>query len=312
MMYKMIVTLTGANDYLRGRALSQRVTAFIAAHDDMAVERLDGEEASADRLREALQSLPFLSERKLVVLREPSKQKAFAEALPEILTTIPETTDVIFYEPKLDKRSTYYKTLKKDTEFQDFADLDARGLAKWAGEYVAAMGGKLNLTDAQILIDRTGASQQLIQSELDKLFSYDAQITRQTIELLVEPTPQSTVFELIDAAFQGKTSRAFELYKEQRALKVEPQAIIAMLAWQLHILAVVKAAGSKAVDEIAKTAKLNPFVVRKSQGLVRKLTLAEIKIFIANLLELDMQLKRTSLDADEALQNYLLALNQKY
>jgi DNA polymerase-3 subunit delta len=304
----MIVTLTGANDYLRQRELSRRITSFIAEHDGMAVERLDGEEVSAERMREALQSIPFLSVRKLVALREPGKQKAFAEAIGAILPQIAETTDVIIYEPKLDKRSVYYKTLKKETDFQDFTILDAGGLARWAVEYVKEQGGALNAPDASFLINRLGPNQQLLQSELDKLLSYDENVSRQTILLLVEPTPQSTVFELLDAAFTGTTERAFELYKEQRALKVEPQAIIAMLAWQLHILAVVKAGGTRNVDDVAKAAKLNPFVVRKSQALTRKLDMHRLKRLIADLLRLDMQLKSSSLDADEAVQHYLLTL----
>ncbi|MET1033401.1 MAG: DNA polymerase III subunit delta, partial [Candidatus Saccharimonadales bacterium] len=215
---------------------------------------------------------------------------------------------LLIYEPKLDKRGTYYKTLKKITDFRDFADLDALGLSKWAVEYAKEQGGLISSNDARLLIDRIGPDQQRMQSELDKLLSYDPAITRQTIELLTEPTPQSTVFELLDAAFAGRTEHAFTLYREQRSLKVEPQAIIAMLAWQLHVLAVVKAAGARPSDEIAKISKLNPFVIRKSQGLVRHLTLTHIKRLVADLLTLDMQLKRTSIDADEALQLYLLKL----
>jgi len=305
----MIITLTGANDHQRKRELANCVADFVANYGDMAVERFDGEDTAAPRMREALQSLPFLSERKLVVLREPAKQKAFSEDIAAILEELSDSTDLILYEPKLDKRSSYYKTLKKVTDFRDFTELDALALAKWATEYVAGKGGELTQRDATQLIVRIGTSQQLLQSELDKLLAYQPHITASTIELLTEPTPQSTVFELLDAAFAGKTERAFTLYKEQRALKIEPQAIIAMLAWQLHILAVVKAAGTRGVDEIAATAKLNPFVVRKSQALTRHLSLAHIKKLITDLLQLDMQLKSSALDADEALQYYLLKLS---
>jgi DNA polymerase III subunit delta len=304
----MVVTITGANDLQRKAELDALVHSFLDAHGDMALERFDGEETAADRMRESIQSMPFLSVRKMVVLREPSKQKSFAEAIADVLGDIPDSTDLIIYEPKLDKRGSYYKTLKKSTDFREFGELDAAGLAKWAAAYTAEQGGSLSASDARLLIDRLGPNQQLLRSELDKLLAYDGSITRQTIELLTEPLPQSTVFELLDAAFAGNAQRAFALYREQRALKVEPQAIIAMLAWQLHILAVVKAAGARPVDQIASEAKLNPFVVRKSQGVTRKLSLAEIKTLIADLLALDMQLKRSAIDADEALQLYLLQL----
>lgn len=302
------MTLTGSNDFARSAELKKLVADFVREHTDMGLERLDGEEHDAARMRESAASLPFLTARKMVVLREPGKQKAFAEHISDILKDAADTTDLIIVEPKLDKRLSYYKTLKKETDFREVNELDASGLARWAEQYAKARGGALSTADARLLIDRLGPNQQLLQQELDKLLAYDLSVTKQTIELLTEVTPQSTVFELLDAAFAGRTRRAFELYREQRALKVEPQAIIAMLAWQLHVLAAIKTAGNRSVDEIARTAKLNPFVVRKSQGLARHLTLTNLKAKIAELLELDVNLKTKAMDADEALQLYLLTL----
>jgi DNA polymerase-3 subunit delta len=304
----MVVTITGANDLLRKSELDKLVSEFVAEHGDMAVERFDGEEAGSDRMRESVQSMPFLSPRKMVILREPGKQKPFSEAIAEVLEATAETTDLIIYEPKLDKRGTYYKTLKKITDFRELGELDANALSKWATDYAAEQGGAVSSADARLLIDRIGINQQLLKSELDKLLAYDEQISRSSIELLTEPLPQSTIFELLDAAFAGNTSRVFAIYGEQRALKVEPQAIMAMLAWQLHILAVVKSASQQPIDVIAKEAKLNPFVVRKSQAITRRLSLEYIKVLVADLLDLDLRLKRSSIDADEALQLYLLKL----
>ncbi|MGF7229169.1 MAG: DNA polymerase III subunit delta [Candidatus Saccharibacteria bacterium] len=304
----MMTTVTGPNDFARSQALHAKVHAFVAEHGEFALEQLDGEEATAEQMRAALASLPFLTPNKLVVLREPSRQKAFIENIADILKAVTDTTDVIIVEPKLDKRLSYYKTLKKDTDFQDFPELDGNGLARWAVDYAQQQGGKLSQSDARSLIDRIGSNQQMAQNELDKLLAYQPQITTQTIELLTDRLPQSTVFELLDAAFAGKLERTVMLYREQRALKVEAQAILAMLGWQLHILVVVKAGAPRSVDDIAKAAKLNPFVVRKSQGLVRNLPLERLKTLVADLLELDTRLKSVSIDADEAMQLYLLKL----
>lgn len=305
----MIITLTGTNDFLRKAELKKLVAKFVAKHTDMAVERYDGEEASAMRMRESVSSLPFLTERKLIILYEPGKQKAFAEHIATIAQEASDTTDVIIVEPKLDKRLGYYKSLKKLTDFREFTDMDANGLARWAVEYAKGQGGSLSAGDARLLIDRVGPNQQLLSSELDKLLAYSTSITKATIELLTERTPQSTVFELLEAAFSGNIRRAIQLYKEQRALKVEPQAVIAMLAWQLHALALIKSAGSRSTDEIAREAKLNPYVVRKTQSLASSLTLKRVKEMIKNLLELDTKLKTVAIDADEALQFYLLRLS---
>ena len=175
-------------------------------------------------------------------------------------------------------------------------------------ENAKGRGRTLSASDARYLIERAGVNQQQLSNELEKLLLYDPSITRQTIELLTDPTPQSTIFQLLEAAFAGHTKNALKLYAEQRALKVEPPQIIAMLTWQLHVLAIVKTAGSHSVEEIAKQAKLNPFVVRKSQGIARTITLAQLKQMITDLLKIDTRSKREDIDTDEALQNYLLSL----
>jgi len=304
----VITTLTGENDVLRQEALRQTIDAFVAEHGDMGLERLDGEESSYDRMREAAQSLPFLAARKLVVLRSPGANKEFTEKFEDFLGGVAETNDIVLVEPKLDKRLSYYKQLKKQTDFREFAVLDGNGLARYLADYAKQQGGSLSSGDARLLIDRVGLNQLILQHEVDKLVSYDPKISRASIELLTDRTPQSSIFELLDAAFAGNVKRAMSLYGEQRTARVEPQQILAMLIWQLHILAVVKTAGPRSADTIAKEAKISPFTVRKSVDLARRLSLAQLKTRVSDLLKIDLDLKSKSMNADEALQLYLLRL----
>ncbi len=306
----MITTLTGENEVERAAELRRRVAEFEAEHGDMAVERLDGEEATYERLCEAAQSLPFLAARKLVVLRAPGTNKDFAEKFEEFVQGVSETNDVIIVEPKLDKRLVYYKQLKKLTDFKDFAALDANGLVRFAVDYVKGRSGVLGSGDARLLIERVGTNQTSLRHELDKLLTYDTHITRESIELLSEKTPQSSVFELLEAAFSGNAQRTMRLYDEQRALKVEPQQIIAMLAWQLHVLAVVKTAKERSVEDIARVAKLNPFVVRKTQGIASRITLPRLKELITTLREFDVRTKTEGILPDEVVRYYLLQLSR--
>ncbi len=304
----MTIVLSGENSFGLHTELDKLVAAFLAEYGDMALERLDGEEAAFEQLQEALQSLPFLSSKKMVVLRTPGANKKFAEHAERLLKELPETTDVILVEPKFDKRSSYYKLLKKITDFREFGELDRTGLAGWLTAEAKERGGSLSRSDALYLVERAGVGQQGLSGELEKLLLYDTKITRETIDLLTDATPHSTIFELIEAAFAGNTKHALAIYEEQRAMKVEPPQIIAMLAWQLHVLALIKTAADRTPDQIAREAKLNPFVVRKSAGVARKLTLVRLKHLIANLLQIDTRLKREPLDADEALQTYLVSL----
>ena len=310
----MITILTGTNNFGLRAELGRLVSAFEAEHTDMALEKLDGEDASFERMQEALQSLPFLASRKMVVLQAPGFNKQFAGAAEKLLAELPDTTDLIIVEPKLDKRSAYYKFLKKQKGFEEFVELDELGLARWLVESARAKGITLSMGDAAYLIGRAGSNQQALANELEKLSLYSdknsSKIDRATIDELTPATPQSTIFQLLEAAFAGNTKRALELYAEQRALKVEPQQIIAMIAWQLHVLALLKTAGDKSPDEVARDAKISPYVVRKSVGVAGRLTLAQTKRLIKDLLVIDERLKRESLNADDAMLNYLLTMSK--
>ncbi len=304
----VITTLTGENDVLRQEALRQLVDGFVAEYTDMGLERLDGEEADYARMLGSVQSLPFLASRKLVVLRTPGANKEFTEKFDTFIADVAETNDVVLVEPKLDRRLSYYKQLKKLTDFREFAVLDANGLVRYLADSAVRRGGSLSTADARLLIDRVGLSQLTLQHELDKLLAYDSKVSRASIELLTERTPQSSIFELLDAAFAGNAVRAMQLYNEQRDLRVEPQQIVAMLAWQLHVLAIAKAAGNRSADTVAKEAKLSPFTVRKSQGLARRITMQRLKQLISELRTFDVRLKSESLSADEVVRYYLLQL----
>lgn len=301
-----ITTLTGENAFLRQRELARLSSAFIAEEGELAVEQIDGEDTEFVRIQEALTSLPFLASKKMVIFRAPSKSREFAEQAEELLSTLPDTTELLLYEEKFDKRSSLYKLLKKQTEFKEFTSLDGAALARWTSEEAAEQGATLASAQARYLIDRVGNNQLRLASEIEKLSILGGDITRERIDALTDATPQSTIFQLIDAALRGETEAALLLYDEQRAMKVEPQQIIAMLAWQLHAMATIKAAGDRSADQIAKQAKLNPYVVGKTSNLMRQMSLGFIVQKIDELVRIDLRGKRESLDLDAALKQFIL------
>lgn len=305
----MTITLTGSNDFARGQELNKLVTEFLSRYSDLGLEQLEGEEASLPRVQEALQSQPFLVEKKLVILKNPSSNKQLLEQAEALFSDISDSTDLILVEPKIDKRLSYYKFLKKTTDFREFNELDVASLAQWLMEFAKSKNGILNLSDARFLVERVGLNQQLLSNEVEKLIMYDPKISRDTITLLSEATPQSSIFDLLEVAFNGNSRKALELYHEQRILKVQPQEIMAMLTWQFRILALIKTAGKRTPDEIARDAKLNPFVVRKSLRIANQLSLATIRDLVNSLLKLDVRLKSETIDPDEALQYYLLTIS---
>lgn len=304
----MITTLCGENDAERLREQARIVDGFVAEYTDMGLERIDGDAASHDRILAAVQSLPFLVSRKLVVLRGPSLNKDFIERFEDFPAAVIEQTDVLIVEGKLDKRTAYYKQLKKLTDFHEFSVLDPAGLAAFAVQYVKDNGGQLQSADARYLVERTGTNQLSLQHELDKLLSYRPKIVRSNIDLLTDEVPQSKIFDLLDAAFAGNTGRLLSLYADQRAQVVEPQQIVAMVVWQLYVFSVIKAGQGRSAADIARSAHLSPYVVEKSQRTLRRLPMARLRQMVTDLRTLDVRSKSESIILDDALQHYLLTL----
>jgi hypothetical protein len=76
------MTLTGENDVARQADLRRLVASFVAEHTDMGLGETGRRRGFlTNAWSRAVQSLPFLASRKLVVLRAPSKNKEFYRAL---------------------------------------------------------------------------------------------------------------------------------------------------------------------------------------------------------------------------------------
>lgn len=304
----MIVSIAGNNSFAMKRRLDELVNSFVLEHGELALERVDAEEVELQAILDAAAGLPFLSKRKMLVVRSLGLNKPAAEAIEQIIGSISESSDLVIYEPVTDKRTVYYKTLKAKTKLEEYNDLEPSELARWLVDKAKELGASLSYADANYLVERVGPNQALLASELEKLTLYDISVSRTTIDLLTEPTPQSKIFELLDAAFGGNKQRAMKLYAEQRAQRVEPQAILAMMAWQLQILALAKYAGGRLANAVASDAGLSPYPVTKAMNLVSKLTEAKIKTMVSDALDIDYRGKTSAIDLDEALKNYITTL----
>jgi len=304
----VIATLFGSNSYGLKRRLDELTQAFVKEYGELALERLDAEETTAETLLEALQSLPFLAQRKLVIVRNGCLNKDFSEQIEQIISSISNTTDMVFYEPQIDKRTAYFKVLKSKTQLEEFNEMDARNLAQWLVDETKKSGGALSFIDGNYLVERLGTNQALLANELDKLLIYDSRVSKKNIDLLTEPNPQSKVFDLLDAIFSGQKGRALKLYDEQRAQKVEPQAILAMIAWQLNIISIAKYSKNRDLAEVSRDSSVKDYPLRKARGLAGKLSDKDLKKMVSEALDIDWRGKTTSLNMDEALRNYILTL----
>lgn len=305
----MIKSLVGQNSFLLRQALLLERNKFIAEYGDLALETIDVAEWETGKILDVLSAMPFLSPKRMIIMEGLAANKTANESSEKIFEALSDVTELIIVEPKIDKRSVFFKTLKKLTDLKEFIEIDAKNAPNWLTLEAKARGGSIAISDANYLVSRVGAGQQLLSSELNKLLLYDVAVTRTTIDLLTEQAPLSSIFDLIEAAFSGNVARAFYLYDDQRAQAIEPLAIEALFVWQLHILLLIKTAGQKSSDQIAAESGISPYVAKKSLSLASMRTYSELKSYVTKLAESEHAIKTVSVDPDDILKNFILFLS---
>ena len=303
----MILAFVGDNGHAREQAAAEFIAGFTGVHGAMAVDKFAGEELELGALNDAISTVPFLSPRRLVIVRDISANKDLVEQLETIAEAVADTTDMVIVEGHVDGRSKYLTNLKKIAEVREFHHLEGDDLVGWIIEQAKLLGGSIARPTAQQLIDRVGTNQQLIANELAKLVLYQPEITQETIVELTAYTPQSSIFAMLDAAFAGNPAEALKLYSEQRTQGMEPQAILGMVTWQLHALTLVKAGGSMSANDIASRAKLSPFVVRKNQTNARRVSDQKLIQLLEQAIMTDKMIKSSRVNTDDAVQSLILS-----
>ena len=298
----MVVILTGSNSYLLQDSLRKMIAEFSLKFGN-SIERFDGSElTNADGVLDAVRSVSFLEPNKMVVVRDFSKCRDIMDRIESIIEQIADSTELLLVDPKLDKRTTTYKYLKKTCDVRSFDTIQPYELEQWLATEAKNMGAKISSSDIRFLIERAGTDQMLLTQELTKLALYSTEITRNNIEEMVELTPQGKVFDMLDALFSGNGKKAYELYLDQRAQGEEPQKLLAMITWQLQQITLAVFAPIKNVDTLVN-AGMSPYSAQKVLKLATNITKSDLKFYINELAEIDLHSK-TDADIESALSVY--------
>ncbi len=271
---------------------------FVQKYGDLNLEVLEGGDLTAAELKNQIISVPFLSDKRLVVvmnfLAEGDKDEQ--KEVLEVLQEIPEFTVVVFYENgKPDARMSLYKNLVKRAKLEEFKTLDAPAIQKWILSRVQKYGGQLADSEARLLLEVIGPNLWLLDSEINKLILYadGKRIDRAMIEKLVSPNPTTTVFKLTDTLGDKQVKEALKTLQILVQSGQELMGVLFMLVRHFRIMAQVKELleeGRKS-SEIATVLKEHPFVISKIIHQARNFSKFQIAETYQTLAEIDQSVK---------------------
>lgn len=113
----MIIVLTGSNDFLRQQKFTQLRDDFIQEYGEFSLQNIDASEKAFGQILDTIATQPFLSAKQLVILGSILQISDINDKFEELINAAGENTTLIINEPKFDKRSRLYKSLKQTTEF---------------------------------------------------------------------------------------------------------------------------------------------------------------------------------------------------
>jgi DNA polymerase-3 subunit delta len=307
----MITIFLGENIIERDEAVRAYQNSFKNAHGELALFIIDAEADKEEQLLDAILSVPFFSDKKLVKIIGLEKNRDFLETIVKQNANIPDNVDVIIIANSFDGRLKVAQELIKLSTVREFHNYDRRQLEHWLNNYFHQEGASISKSDVSYLIDRVGEDQQHLYQEAKKLALLE-NVNKDTIDAMTNKSLSSTVFNLLDAMSAFSPKNALAIYNEQIHLGNEPLAVLGMISWQLYNVSLVFS-GLKIMPkpELMKASAMSPFVFRKTVSVAEKLTRSQIIKYLDSAINAEYQIKNKPVNSQAVLKNLILQLSTK-
>lgn len=265
--FKPVYLLFGEEDFLK-KSYKNQLKQAIAGDDTMNYNYFEGKGLDLNELISLADTMPFFSEKRLILIEDSGFFKSAADALVEYLPSMPDTTCMVFVESEVDKRNRLYKKVKDLGYAAEMVRQDYNQLVKWAGGILAREGRKITGRTMELFLSKTGDDMENIRQELEKLISYTMGrdvITDEDVEEICTVHVTSKIFDMVAAIVNRQTKKAMDLYEDLLTLKEPPMRILFLIARQFNQLLQVKELAGKGQDRsaIASQLKLQPFIAGK-------------------------------------------------
>ncbi len=237
-----LLLFEGEEEYMKQSALSDlRKKLLPEGLEDLNESVLDAPET--DQLIAASETLPFMADRRLVIVRDHPALIGRAEAderLIAYLSSVPASTVLLFYcTKKPDGRKKLYSAVKKHNGIVIFSPLKDRELTSFVISAFLSYGKKCDERTADYLIFTCGSNAGQLMAEIAKVASHsgdNAPVHPDEIKALATPSAECTVFQMVDAVVSGQNDRAFRLMRNQLLLGTDRLYMLSMLLRQFRLL----------------------------------------------------------------------------
>ena len=280
---------------------------------DFNFDIIDGKEIILDQLISSVETVPFMDERKIVIVKDfellKGKKKNFSDSdekyIIEYMKNIPETTTLVFVVyGEVDKRKSIVKSISKEGIVFNCDKLSDIDLFKWVkkkfnlNNVIIENGQIAYFIESEGYRDKNSTKTLAdLENEINKISSYTGKenvVTNDIIDKLSQKKVENDIFKLLDNIGEKNASEASRILNDIIQEGESILGIFAMIAKQFKTVMQVRKLQEDGYSTklIAEQLKIHPFVVGKALNQTSKFS-DEIIIDMLNyILESDYKIKR--------------------
>lgn len=305
--------LYGEEVYLLNEAVNGLIKSSLQeGMSDFNLDVFYGQDASGSQVRDAIETLPMMAQRRVVVLKEGQdfKVKDLETLLPVVQSPVDSTTFIIV-ATKVDKRKKFFKDFQKNGVVVEFRKPFEQQIPGWI-KYIGQKHGLVVAdTEAMMLHQMVGPSLLSLDNEIRKLSQYlgeNKQVTMEAIQEIVSHSRVDSVFDLANAIGDKDQVTALVCLANLLENGQNEVGALSLITRHIRILAMVQEglkdglAGAKLSSRVG----VPPFYIKKYVEQSRKWSGTKVQKTYEALLDTDRALKSSPLSSHIWLENFVI------
>lgn len=293
---KQVYLLFGEEAYLRKQYKDRLRQALAGDGDSMNNHYFEGKDIKLEEIIDLADTMPFLAERRVIVMENTGLFKSGGDKLAEYLGRSAPTVYFVFAENEVDKRSKLFKRVQESGHAAEFGSQDEKTLKRWIAGILKKEGLQITENTAEVFLDKVGSDMGNIRLELEKLICYcmgKSVVEKADVEQICTTRISNHIFDMVTAIGEKRTEDALNLYYDLLALKEPSMRILYQIARQYNNLLQVKQLKNKgfANKDIGEKLGLKDYRVRKYASQASRFKERELRTAVERCVEAEEAVK---------------------
>jgi len=319
---KPVYVFEGEEEYIKAQAV-KALCAKLLPEGLEAMNLTELANPAADELIAAVETLPMMADRRVVLVREyaplTSGRAADDDETEKMIKYLPSASPstclMFIVKGKADGRKKLYTYCKQHQTIVDFSAMTEPQAVSWIIRSMKALGKRMDIAVAERFLFTVGNDAALLKQEIEKLADYAGErdtVLAEDIDAISVRSLECTVFQMVDAQVAGDYGETMILMQKVLSGGEDRMLILAMLLRQYRMLYQTRCLIEENVpqSELASLLKIPPFAVRRTQTQAMRYDKQRLKMVYDFLLDFEYRLKSGKLPQDGCAEAALMQMKE--